>query len=47
VENVEAMVSHLKARGVNPMKDFPRRGLEVDETFGLMTQLLDSATAGK
>ncbi len=55
VENLGAMVSDLKVKGVKLMKDSPRRGLEgweladleLDETFGLMTQLVDSASAGK
>jgi len=55
VENLGAMVSDLKAKGVKLMKDSPRRGLdgwqltdlEMEETFGLMTQLVDSASAGK
>lgn len=55
VENLEAMISDLKARGVKLMEDSPRQGLEgwqladlePDETFGLMTQLVDSATAGE
>lgn len=55
VESLGAMVSDLKAKGVKLMKDSPRQGLEgwqladleLDETFGLMTQLVDSASAGK
>jgi methylmalonyl-CoA/ethylmalonyl-CoA epimerase len=55
VENLGAMVSHLKAKGVKFMQDSPRPGLEgwqladleLDETFGLMTQLVDSMSAGK
>ena len=49
VDDLPGMVSTLKAQGVKLMNDTPRRGLqgwklvdlEMEETFGLMTQLVD------
>jgi len=49
VEDLAGMVAHLQRNDVKLMNDSPRRGLEgwklvdidPDETFGLMTQLVD------
>ena len=49
VDDLPAMVSHLKTQGVKLMNEMPRKGLEGwnlidlerDETLGLMTQLVD------
>lgn len=49
VDDLSGMVSNLKAQGVKLINETPRRGLEgwklvdleLEETFGLMTQLVD------